>query len=200
MATDSQFCNEHVTTVISHTKGLDQLPDKRLFYVNLRYALSRQEWDIIRKNEYERAGQACEQCGSSDKQLHCHEQWEYSYGTSNLTQVTQKLINLVILCEDCHMLKHMGLVSIHVSNGRLKIEKVISQFLNLNPRCTEKAFWKAYDALQSRNSSLTYLLSTQWKIIIAPELAMRIEKLIRVNKNTIDRTFAELYKKANNGN
>lgn len=59
-------------------------------------------WDAIRKDTLEKAGHKCEIC-SSEKNLHCHEQWRYDGRTTK-----QILTGFQILCEMCHLVKHIG--------------------------------------------------------------------------------------------
>jgi hypothetical protein len=179
------------------TKGLDQLPSSLLFNVNLRYVLSDGEWWAIRKQEYERASNACEWCHAKDKMLHCHEQWAYTIVHSDTAEpiATQELVNLVVLCEDCHSLKHMGLVGIKVDSGEVALGTIMQHFFKLHPRCTEAGFWKANRSLHDRDLALAYLLSTRWTVTISSQLAQRIEALVGKNKETIDLSFKTLVEK-----
>jgi hypothetical protein len=176
------------------TKGLDQLPSGILFNVNLRYALSRPDWDTIRHYHYSKMNSRCESCGAENKPLHCHEQWSYLQvidTTNDTVTVTQELVKLVVLCEDCHALKHMGLVSVHVQQG-MPITPHIQHFLKLNPRCKEAGFWKAYENLQKRNSALAYLLSTKWVVVISDGVADTIKSLLGYDREAINHKLATL--------
>ena len=44
---------------------------------NLRSALPKAQWDIIRKKAYARAGGKCTVCGVPTTRLEAHEQWHY---------------------------------------------------------------------------------------------------------------------------
>jgi len=84
-----------------------ELVPRTCWYSNVRYEVSREEWDRIRKQVYKQAGHRCEICGKSGVRLHCHEIWEYD--DRNLRQI---LRGLVALCFDCHQVKHIGLANI----------------------------------------------------------------------------------------
>ena len=73
------------------------------FGKSLRAILSQTQWDMLRKQTYSGAYNACEVCGASNVALHCHEVWSYDNETH-----TQKLENMMALCPACHLTKHMG--------------------------------------------------------------------------------------------
>lgn len=79
------------------------------FYNNVRSAVTTQQWDILRKNCYEKAGYICEICAQNGLQqgykhrVEAHEIWEYDFNKN-----IQKLNGLVSLCPRCHMAKHIG--------------------------------------------------------------------------------------------
>ncbi len=88
-----------------------ELVPETCWYENLRKVLPRNEWDIIRKDAYLRAGYKCEICGSTGK-LNCHEIWNY-----NDIKNIQSLKGFQALCDNCHNIKHMGFVNIQISKG-----------------------------------------------------------------------------------
>ena len=73
------------------------------FQKNLRAILSQTQWDILRKQIYSEAYNACEVCDTNNVALHCHEVWSYDDQTH-----TQKLERMMALCPPCHLAKHMG--------------------------------------------------------------------------------------------
>ena len=74
---------------------------------NLRSILTRQEWDIVRKEAYSRAGHRCSVCDREVSRLEAHEEWEYD----DITH-TQRLRDIVALCRSCHSCVHIGRTSL----------------------------------------------------------------------------------------
>jgi len=70
---------------------------------SLRAILSQTQWDILRKQIYSNAYNACEVCGTTNVALHCHEVWSYDDHRH-----IQKLKCMMALCPACHLTKHMG--------------------------------------------------------------------------------------------
>lgn len=101
-----------------------ELVPRTSWYSNLRKHLSQSDWDIVRKKCYRDAGYVCEICGGKGPKwpVECHERWKYDDERS-----IQKLIGVIALCPDCHMVKHAGLAQI---NG--KIDQVIDQLIKIN--------------------------------------------------------------------
>lgn len=79
------------------------------FYNNVRSAVSKTQWDILRKDCYEKANNKCEICGSSGLEqgyrhsTEAHEVWNFDFLTN-----TQHLVRLIALCPRCHFAKHIG--------------------------------------------------------------------------------------------
>jgi hypothetical protein len=71
--------------------------------ISLSNKLPREEWDEIRRKVYRDADYRCEVCGSTNKDLHCHEVWKF-----NDQKLTQSLVGLVCVCELCHDTIHFG--------------------------------------------------------------------------------------------
>ena len=82
-----------------------ELVPKSNWYKNVRSEVTKEEWNILRKNCYRKANYTCEICGGKGTEwpVECHEIWEY-----NDRKHIQKLIGLISLCPDCHKLKHIG--------------------------------------------------------------------------------------------
>lgn len=77
--------------------------------VNLRSLLSRQEWDVFRRDVYRKAGYVCEVCGGKGRRhpVECHEVWKF-----DLKRGVQVLAGAVALCPACHEVKHIGLATV----------------------------------------------------------------------------------------
>ena len=84
-------------------------------FKNLRSDLKPNEWDLLRKDSYKKAGHRCEICGGKGPKwpVECHDIWDYTNGV-------QTLKGLIALCPACHEVKHMGLAQL---KGRLGIAK-----------------------------------------------------------------------------
>ena len=82
-----------------------ELVPEPMWGFNLRSELTQCEWDLLRRDQYKRAGYVCEICGGKgDKHpVECHEVWRYD----DLKNV-QKLSRLIALCPSCHEVKHFG--------------------------------------------------------------------------------------------
>lgn len=80
------------------------------FGSNLRNALPRRGWDVMRRRVYRAAGNRCEVCGGQGTRhrVECHEVWEYDDRDH-----VQRLVRLVALCPACHGVKHIALTSHH---------------------------------------------------------------------------------------
>ena len=116
-----------------------ELVPETCWYSNLRKNISQKNWDIIRKQCYKDANYKCQICGSDGKNqifetrgsingsLNCHEIWEYD-DKSHI----QKLKGFIALCNDCHMIKHLGFAGIQANNGLLDYHKLIDHFLIIN--------------------------------------------------------------------
>lgn len=81
---------------------VDTVPESSWFQ-NVRSQTTPQEWRQISTYVRQRAGGACEICGS-DLLLEAHERWSLDRATK-----TQKLARLVCVCKLCHLGTHWGL-------------------------------------------------------------------------------------------
>jgi hypothetical protein len=99
-------------TVIIMKLTIELVPSTS-FYSNVRSNVSKERWDEIRKQSYEKANYKCEICGDKGKNqgyrhdVECHEIWEYD--DENLIQT---LLGYISLCPKCHTVKHIGLAQI----------------------------------------------------------------------------------------
>jgi hypothetical protein len=86
-----------------------ELVPRTCWFSNVRDRVSRQDWDRIRAQVYERAGHSCEVCGGcgSRHPVECHEMWEYEEATG-----VQRLVRMIALCPACHEVKHIGLAGV----------------------------------------------------------------------------------------
>lgn len=100
---------------------------------NLRNALTKAEWDIIRKQTYRESGYRCSICGVASM-IHCHEVWHYNDET-----YIQTLEKLQCLCNLCHNVKHYGNTEILAADGKLSIDSVVEHFCKVNV-CTVEDF------------------------------------------------------------
>jgi hypothetical protein len=83
------------------------------FFSNVRSEVTQEKWDELRKDCYKKAFYKCEICGGKGNKwpVECHEVWEYKWPV-------QKLIRLIALCPDCHMVKHFGLATLKGNRKR----------------------------------------------------------------------------------
>jgi len=82
-----------------------ELVPKNNWYINVRSEVSKEEWDILRRESYREANYVCEVCGGKGEKhpVECHEVWDYQEKNH-----IQKLIRLISLCPLCHKVKHIG--------------------------------------------------------------------------------------------
>lgn len=72
------------------------------WYSNLRSVLSKEQWDVVRKDAYARSGGKCMICGASGR-LEAHERWSYDE-----IRGIQKLEDVIAVCPLCHSVIHIG--------------------------------------------------------------------------------------------
>jgi hypothetical protein len=101
-----------------------ELVPQTSFYNNVRSLVSKERWDILRRNCYQKAGYKCEICGGVGEKwpVECHEVWQYDD-----EKHTQTLIRLIALCPNCHKVKHFGRSQI-TGDGEL----AFSHFMKVN--------------------------------------------------------------------
>src|SRR5665213_3542260 len=132
--------------------GINLIP-RTSWYNNLRSMFSKEDWDILRKDCYKKAGYVCEICGGrGDKwPVECHEIWDFSeWGV-------QKLVRLIALCPLCHKCQHPGLAQI---NG--EFEDCVKHYMAVNKVSEKEArkdFNEAFKVWQERNE-------TDWELDI----------------------------------
>lgn len=119
-----------------------ELVPKSLWYSNLRSILSPKQWDILRQKCYRSAIHRCQIC--SKYPVECHEIWEY-----NDEKHIQKLVGLIALCPDCHMVKHFGLAQIQGNS-----EKAIQHIARINGWDIDETLYyirSAFEKYEDRN-------------------------------------------------
>lgn len=101
------------------------------FYNNVRSAVTKAQWDIIRKQVYSKAYDLCEICGGTGPKhpVECHEIWSFNDKT-----LIQKLDGMIALCPNCHSVKHYGLAQI-----QNKHENALKHFMKVNSISKKKA-------------------------------------------------------------
>jgi 5-methylcytosine-specific restriction endonuclease McrA len=109
------------------------------FMNNVRKVVTKESWDIIRRETYAKYGHACGTCGATDTVLECHEIWEFD----DVNQI-QKLNGLIALCSTCHRVKHFGFALHLADQGQLDIEPLIKYFMKVN-RCRTVTFKRHFD-------------------------------------------------------
>ncbi len=125
-----------------------ELVPQTSWYDNLRKALPLTVWKKMREKTYAKYGHKCGICGAEGR-LSCHELWEYDD-----KKHIQKLNGFIALCDMCHFVKHLGLVGILSSEGKLDADKIIKHFMKVN-NCDKKTFEehkkKAFDEWRKRS-------------------------------------------------
>jgi ssDNA-binding Zn-finger/Zn-ribbon topoisomerase 1 len=112
-----------------------ELVPRTAWYSNVRSNVTKDQWDKIRKQSYEKAGHKCEVCkdkGTNQGFRHnveCHEIWDYNDKTKK-----QTLTGMVSLCPKCHEVKHIGLAQI---KGRFDL--AVEQLMKVNDISLQEA-------------------------------------------------------------
>jgi|SRR5579885_955139 hypothetical protein len=101
------------------------------WFNNVRAVLTRKQWDVLRKQVYSEAWDTCQICGGVGPKhpVECHEIWQYDD-----KKYIQKLIGMIALCPDCHMVKHIGLAQL-----QNKGEKALKHLMKVNKLSKKEA-------------------------------------------------------------
>jgi hypothetical protein len=85
------------------------------WYDNVRAAVTRSEWQSIKRQVFAAAGRRCQCCGGRGNEwpVECHEEWTYDDRAA-----VQTLERFIALCPACHEVKHIGLAQ---ARGRFDI-------------------------------------------------------------------------------
>lgn len=115
--------------IFPSAKAEDEALFERIMMVNDYWPTYPDDWQSRRRIILESADYECESCGEDGKPLHVHHIKELSAGGSN------KLGNLICLCEDCHNEIHDGLlakdIDIRKGKNRTKIDDAINRDRNI---------------------------------------------------------------------
>jgi hypothetical protein len=115
---------------------------------NMRNAMTKKQWDTLRKSVYEQYNHRCALC-NAEGMLHCHEIWHYDD-----EEHIQTLKGFIALCTMCHHVKHIGHARVLADKGQLDINSVIEHYCKVN-ECSKKDFdvheAKALKQLKKRN-------------------------------------------------
>lgn len=92
--------------------GVELVP-RSCWYSNVRTNVSSAEWNLCKRYVRDRSGDVCEICGGRGRRwpVECHEVWEYEEkaGATPFPVIrTQRLLDLIALCPQCHEVKHIG--------------------------------------------------------------------------------------------
>lgn len=105
------------------------------WFANIRTAMPRKKWDILRRQVYTDYGYRCGICTNQGR-LSCHEIWSYD----DINHI-QKLIGFIALCDNCHSVKHMGFSNIRAKQGQLDMSIIEAHFMGVN-NCSKEDFEK----------------------------------------------------------
>jgi hypothetical protein len=73
------------------------------WYYNLRNAMTKKEWDLLRDSIAKKVLNNCAICKKNSKKIEVHEKWKF-----NNKKNTQTLISLEPICHLCHSCIHIG--------------------------------------------------------------------------------------------
>lgn len=116
-----------------------ELVPRPLWNKNLRYILHDKKWKEIRQEVLRIHGQECKICKKQPNKLDCHEVWHYDD-----INLVQSLVEIIPLCKQCHLLKHIGMATNLAWEGRCNIQGLIRKFCSIN-RVPVKVFLDHYE-------------------------------------------------------
>lgn len=132
-----------------------ELVPEECWHANLRSMLSKEQWDLIRKDAYRRAGYKCRICGRGNTRLEAHEKWSYDERKG-----LQKLEDVLALCKDCHQVKHISRAQL-IGRGNDAME----HFMRVN-ECTQSDFHaelgRANEEYIRRNKIENWVTDISW--------------------------------------
>ncbi len=132
---------------------IELVPDG-CWYYNLRTALPRKVWDMIRFDAKKRSGERCSICGRKATRLEAHEQWSYDEKKG-----VQKLEDVIAVCHDCHSAIHMERTSLLGD-----IERAENHYIRVNG-CTYAEMKKdrsEANETHKRRSRIEWVTDTSW--------------------------------------
>jgi len=143
-----------------------ELVPESCFYSNLRTAVSRENWDAIRRRAYADAKMQCSVCGRATK-LNCHEMWDYDDEL-----LTQTLRGFTALCDMCHHVKHLGFAQVLSAKGQLNYVDMVAHFCRVN-KCALSDFRKheasVFRQWRERSAKRWTTDLGQWKYLVLLE-------------------------------
>ena len=144
-----------------------ELVPSTCWFSNVRAALTKKQWDVLKHRVYSAAYDTCQICGGVGPKhpVECHEIWHYDD-----KKLIQKLEGMIALCPDCHIVKHFGLAQIQ--NKGEKALKHLMEVNNLSKNNAEKYIKKSFEKWAERSSK-------NWKldISILESYGINIKKL-----------------------
>lgn len=149
-----------------------ELVPQSCWFSNVRSEISSTQWAALRQQVCSAAWDTCQICGGTgDKHpVECHEIWEYDD-----QKLIQKLVGMIALCPDCHMVKHFGYATL-----RGKSEDAIKHLMKvnkLNKKQANKYIKDAFAIWQQRSAK-------QWTldISILVEYGIDVSKIVKPNE------------------
>ena len=127
------------------------------WFSNIRSALSKNDWDLIRKKIYVNSNYRCDICHGYGCQhpVEAHERWNFDWDTT-----TQKLTKIESLCPDCHQATHFGfaIVSGHEKSAFNRL-KYVNDWSDLQTNSHIEEAFKIWD---KRNLISNWKLDISW--------------------------------------
>ena len=108
-----------------------ELVPEECWYANLRSVLRPEDWDMVRRDAYKRAGYRCSVCGAGGR-MEAHEKWSYDEKLA-----LQKLDDVLALCHNCHLVKHISRTHLFREEG-----VAMEHFLKVN-NCSQMDYHEA---------------------------------------------------------
>ena len=147
------------------------------WFSNIRSALSKNDWDSIRKKVYGNSNNRCDICkGFGNKHpVEAHERWGFDWDKK-----TQKLLKIESLCPACHQATHYGLAETR-GFGEIAFER-LSYVNGWSETQTDIHIKKAFDTWESRSEISAWKLDMSWLYDFI-ELDSETKKIIEDMKN-----------------
>lgn len=127
------------------------------WFSNIRSALSKSDWDLIRKKIYVESQHRCDICHGYGKQhpVEAHERWSFDWDTR-----TQNLTKIESLCPDCHQATHFGFAMV---SGKEKYAFNRLKYVNgWSDRKTNEHIEEAFKVWDKRNLVSNWKLDISW--------------------------------------
>lgn len=133
-----------------------ELVPKSSWMNNVRAVMTTKQWNALRGVVCDAAYNVCQICGGVGPKhpVECHEIWHY-----NERKQTQKLLGMLALCPDCHMVKHFGLAE--VMGNREKALKHLMKINGMKKKEAETYVKEAFETWFNR-SQMTWTLDLSY--------------------------------------